>query len=82
MGTKQLYHPVSNQCLDCDAERGEVFMNPCDATKASQKWQWKNLNEKIIEERNKKEMQLWGINQKVNFHESNSLGLYLCQFYC
>uniref|UniRef100_A0A914BYD2 Polypeptide N-acetylgalactosaminyltransferase n=1 Tax=Acrobeloides nanus TaxID=290746 RepID=A0A914BYD2_9BILA len=55
LGTKQLYHPVSNQCLDCDPERGEIFMTQCDATKSSQKWTWATLNEKVVEERNKKE---------------------------
>jgi polypeptide N-acetylgalactosaminyltransferase len=55
VGTKQLFHPVSNHCLDCDPERGEIFMNPCDHTKSSQKWEWANLNADVVEERNKKE---------------------------
>lgn len=49
----QMYHPVSNQCLDCDPERGEVFMNPCDPDKTSQKWKWGMVNEELVEKRNK-----------------------------
>jgi polypeptide N-acetylgalactosaminyltransferase len=52
---QQLYHPVSGQCMDCDAERGEIFMNPCDPNKETQKWRWEHLNAKVTEERNKKD---------------------------
>uniref|UniRef100_A0A1I8AAN7 polypeptide N-acetylgalactosaminyltransferase n=1 Tax=Steinernema glaseri TaxID=37863 RepID=A0A1I8AAN7_9BILA len=58
MSTKQLFHPVSNQCMDCDPERGEIFMNPCDHSKLSQKWEWQNLNEDVIRERHHKEVDL------------------------
>lgn len=51
---KQLLHPLSGHCLDCDPERGEIFMNPCDSSKDSQKWEWQHLNAKIVEERNNK----------------------------
>jgi len=49
---KQVYHPVSGLCLDCDPERGEIFMNPCDASKTSQKWTWQNLNAEVVKQRN------------------------------
>jgi polypeptide N-acetylgalactosaminyltransferase len=51
---QQIYHPLNGHCLDCDPERGEIFMNPCDNSKKSQKWIWKNMNKEVIEERNKK----------------------------
>jgi polypeptide N-acetylgalactosaminyltransferase len=52
--TKQLYHPTSGQCLDCDPERGEIFMNPCSETVESQKWQWEKVDPKLVAERNAK----------------------------
>lgn len=55
VSTKQLYHPVSNHCMDCDPERGEIFMNPCDHSSKTQKWEWQHLNAEVIEERNKKD---------------------------
>ncbi|ESN98915.1 hypothetical protein HELRODRAFT_188954 [Helobdella robusta] len=42
--TQQLLHPVSNLCLDCDAERKEIFMNPCDPEVKTQRWKWSVLN--------------------------------------
>ncbi|VDK28372.1 unnamed protein product [Gongylonema pulchrum] len=51
--TKQLFHPISALCMDCDAERGEIFMNPCDSEKKTQKWSWTKTNLKLILERNK-----------------------------
>lgn len=53
IAAKQMYHPVSNLCMDCDSERGEVFMSKCDASKTSQRWQWQHLNETVMEQRNK-----------------------------
>ena len=55
IAAQQLFHPVSAQCLDCDAERGEIFMQPCDSSKQTQKWKWEFLDEKITEEGNAKE---------------------------
>ena len=48
VATKQLYH-ASGQCMDCDAERGELFMNPCDDASDSQKWTWKHLNTTVLD---------------------------------
>ncbi|KAI6175587.1 Polypeptide N-acetylgalactosaminyltransferase [Aphelenchoides bicaudatus] len=53
IASKQMYHPVSNLCMDCDAERGEVFMSRCDTGKTSQRWQWQHLNGTVMEDRNK-----------------------------
>ncbi|KAH7721878.1 polypeptide N-acetylgalactosaminyltransferase 10 [Aphelenchoides avenae] len=55
VGTKQLYHQISNHCMDCDPERGEIFMSPCDDSSKTQKWEWQHLNADVIEERNKKD---------------------------
>lgn len=47
--TNQLFHPVSGLCMDCDAERGELFMSKCDKFAKSQQWQFENLNRTVIE---------------------------------
>jgi polypeptide N-acetylgalactosaminyltransferase len=52
--TEQLYNPISNQCLDCDTESGEIFMEPCSDTAETQKWHWEHLDRKLIGERNMK----------------------------
>lgn len=48
--TKLLFHPVSNNCIDCDPERKEVFMNPCDEKSATQQWQFDTYNSTLVEE--------------------------------
>ncbi|KAI6230689.1 Polypeptide N-acetylgalactosaminyltransferase [Aphelenchoides fujianensis] len=53
MATTQMHHPVSNLCMDCDVERGEIFMSRCDSSATTQKWTWEHLNETVMEERNK-----------------------------
>ncbi|KAK2164939.1 hypothetical protein LSH36_57g04092 [Paralvinella palmiformis] len=47
--TKQMFHPISHQCLDCDSQRREVYMNPCDQNSLTQKWQWEHINMTIAE---------------------------------
>ncbi|CAF0788992.1 unnamed protein product [Brachionus calyciflorus] len=47
--TLQIFHPVSNQCLDSNKERKEIFMNPCDVKIQSQKWQFEFTNMTLIE---------------------------------
>ena len=42
--TQQLFHPISGQCLDCDAGQHEIFMQPCDSALASQRWKWGHVN--------------------------------------
>ena len=42
--TKQLFHPVSGQCMDCDAERREIYMSRCDASVETQRWQFEKMN--------------------------------------
>ena len=44
----QLYHPISNQCLDCDTGSQEIFMNPCDKYADTQKWKISNVNETAV----------------------------------
>uniref|UniRef100_A0A7E4ZTF9 Polypeptide N-acetylgalactosaminyltransferase n=1 Tax=Panagrellus redivivus TaxID=6233 RepID=A0A7E4ZTF9_PANRE len=51
--SRQIYHPISNHCIDCDPERGEIFLNPCE-NKPSQQWVWAHMNEEKIRERNAK----------------------------
>ncbi|KAL3103364.1 hypothetical protein niasHS_002550 [Heterodera schachtii] len=48
--SKQLFHKVSNLCMDCDTTGGEVFMNPCNFEKGTQKWEWTKVDEKVLEE--------------------------------
>ncbi len=45
--SSQLYHQ-SGQCLDCDPERGELFMMPCDNGSDSQKWTFEHLNKTAL----------------------------------
>ncbi|KAK0401542.1 hypothetical protein QR680_015844 [Steinernema hermaphroditum] len=56
--TKQIFHPLTKKCLDCDPDRGEIFMNPCSHSKLSQMWEWSNVNEKVIRERHRNERDL------------------------
>lgn len=42
--TKQLYHPISQQCLDCDHGSREVFMNPCNKQLKTQHWYFQHVN--------------------------------------
>ncbi len=44
----QIIHPLSNQCMDANIERKELFMNPCDANKLTQKWKFENINRDLI----------------------------------
>lgn len=44
----QLYHPISNQCLDCDTASQELFMNPCDKYADTQKWKISFVNETAV----------------------------------
>lgn len=43
--TQQIYHVISNQCLDCDRDRHEIFMNPCDKTSETQMWKVEHVHE-------------------------------------
>ncbi len=43
--TQQLYHPVSGQCLDCDAARREIFMSRCSDQTVTQRWRFEKVNE-------------------------------------
>lgn len=46
--TLQIYHPISNQCLDSNVARKEIFMNPCRADSDTQKWQFEAYNSTMI----------------------------------
>ena len=52
--TFQIYHPISNQCLDSNGERKEIFMNPCQEWNDSQKWVFSEKNVDLI----KKDMKI------------------------
>ncbi|XP_052076349.1 putative polypeptide N-acetylgalactosaminyltransferase 10 [Mytilus californianus] len=43
--TKQIFHTISNQCLDCDPNNKEIFMNPCDQSSDTQKWKVEHVEE-------------------------------------
>ncbi|GIY38879.1 putative polypeptide N-acetylgalactosaminyltransferase 10 [Caerostris darwini] len=45
----QLYHPISGHCLDCDIERKEVFMSPCDTNVITQKWNFQTFNRTALD---------------------------------
>lgn len=45
----QLFHPISGHCLDCDAERKEIFMSPCDISLETQKWKFETFNKTAID---------------------------------
>ena len=49
LNSRQIFHPVSHQCLDLDLEKMEVFMSKCDEQAEAQKWKWQNLNETVIQ---------------------------------
>uniref|UniRef100_A0A915CRV3 Polypeptide N-acetylgalactosaminyltransferase n=1 Tax=Ditylenchus dipsaci TaxID=166011 RepID=A0A915CRV3_9BILA len=40
LATHQIWHKVSNLCMDCDVESGEIYMMPCDEKSQTQKWEW------------------------------------------
>ncbi|ELU14019.1 hypothetical protein CAPTEDRAFT_197005 [Capitella teleta] len=42
--TSQVFHPISRHCLDCDAERKEIFMSSCDKDSNTQKWKFEKVN--------------------------------------
>ena len=45
--TQQLYHPVRQQCLDGNAERKELYMNPCESDNQNQKWKFEKINRNL-----------------------------------
>jgi polypeptide N-acetylgalactosaminyltransferase len=49
LATNQLFHPVSRQCVDHDADRKELFMNACDSRATSQRWSLQNMNRTALE---------------------------------
>ncbi|KAK7503791.1 hypothetical protein BaRGS_00004914 [Batillaria attramentaria] len=44
LDTSQLFHPVSGQCLDCDADSHEIFMYPCKEDRPTQAWVFEKVN--------------------------------------
>lgn len=48
--TKQLFHPVSGQCLDCEAVSRNLFMVQCVTDSATQKWEFGKMNVTAIKE--------------------------------
>ncbi|OQV12822.1 putative polypeptide N-acetylgalactosaminyltransferase 10 [Hypsibius exemplaris] len=46
--TKQLFHPVSGKCADCDPERREIFVSDCDSSKLSQQWLFEHFNSTLL----------------------------------
>lgn len=45
---KQLFHPISGQCVDSDPSTHQVFMNPCDSKAPSQQWDFENVNKEVL----------------------------------
>ncbi|XP_060572434.1 putative polypeptide N-acetylgalactosaminyltransferase 10 isoform X1 [Ruditapes philippinarum] len=48
LDAQQIYHPISNQCLDCDTGSQELFMNPCDKYSKTQQWLVENINRTAV----------------------------------
>lgn len=44
LNNQHLLHPITGNCLDCDSERQELFMSPCDPTSQNQKWKFEFVN--------------------------------------
>ncbi|XP_013772480.1 putative polypeptide N-acetylgalactosaminyltransferase 10 [Limulus polyphemus] len=44
LNNQHLLHPITGNCLDCDSERQELFMSPCDPTSQNQKWKFEVVN--------------------------------------
>ncbi|CAL1272726.1 unnamed protein product [Larinioides sclopetarius] len=42
--TSHLIHLLTGGCLDCDSESREIFMNPCDQNRETQKWSFEMVN--------------------------------------
>ncbi|KAF1661762.1 UNVERIFIED_CONTAM: N-acetylgalactosaminyltransferase 6, partial [Eudyptes robustus] len=49
--TKQILHPTTGLCLDSDSSTDEVFGAVCDSDSKTQKWQFDNVNLKLLKER-------------------------------
>ncbi|XP_047234926.1 polypeptide N-acetylgalactosaminyltransferase 10-like [Girardinichthys multiradiatus] len=50
---KSLYHPISNSCVDSNANERRVFMNLCDPSSPSQQWQFERTNTTVLENFNR-----------------------------
>ncbi|KAM4726395.1 polypeptide N-acetylgalactosaminyltransferase 10-like [Anableps anableps] len=46
---KTLFHPVSNSCVDSNANERRVFMNTCDPSSPSQQWLFEKTNTTVLE---------------------------------
>ncbi|XP_038133612.1 polypeptide N-acetylgalactosaminyltransferase 10-like [Cyprinodon tularosa] len=50
---KSLYHPVSNSCVDSNANERRIFMNTCDPSSSSQQWIFEKTNSTVLEHFNR-----------------------------
>ncbi|XP_067943825.1 putative polypeptide N-acetylgalactosaminyltransferase 10 [Watersipora subatra] len=48
--THQLYHQVSNQCVDCNRETKELYMSHCDESISTQKWLFTKMDNAAVAE--------------------------------
>ena len=46
----QLYHQISNQCLDCNRDTKELFMSQCNNDLVTQKWRFTSMNTTAVAE--------------------------------
>ncbi|XP_076362797.1 putative polypeptide N-acetylgalactosaminyltransferase 10 [Tachypleus tridentatus] len=44
LNSQHLLHPITGNCLDCDSERQELFMSPCEPSSHNQKWKFEFVN--------------------------------------
>ncbi|EGT53693.1 CBN-GLY-10 protein [Caenorhabditis brenneri] len=56
VAAKQIYHPVSGQCLTGDENgKGFLHMKKCDSTSDLQKWTWQTIDNELLETRQNNE---------------------------
>lgn len=44
LGSHHLFHQITGNCLDCDKERNDLFMNKCDDNSPTQRWKFSHVN--------------------------------------
>ncbi|PIC32324.1 hypothetical protein B9Z55_012697 [Caenorhabditis nigoni] len=53
---KQIYHPVSGQCLTADENgKGFLHMKKCDSSSKLQQWAWQTIDQELLDQRQAQE---------------------------
>uniref|UniRef100_A0A336L7D7 Polypeptide N-acetylgalactosaminyltransferase n=1 Tax=Culicoides sonorensis TaxID=179676 RepID=A0A336L7D7_CULSO len=48
VNTKNIILGKNHRCLDCNPSERKVFVNPCDTSKDTQRWNWGHVNETAL----------------------------------